>query len=184
MKILTSLKSTIGRRVLAKESEAVRIRQGFNFHTAQRIAFLYIDHDEEFYKRLKLYAQYLKITYQVKTVHLMGYVPHTSKEIPVWQQHVLESDFFCLNDLNWHHRPLGNSASFASEDYDVLIDFSGGDSVPLNFILKDSKAHMKVGIKGSYGERYCDFIIDMGNTLDIAHYVEQLNYYLSNPKIK
>ncbi len=184
MKIVKSLKSAIGKRKLTKETEPVRLRQGFNFYSAKRVAFLYIDSDEDFFQKIKQYASYLKANYGIKTVNMLGFVQRGEKQIPAWQQHVLESDFFTLNDLNWYHRPVKQVSNFVVEDYDILIDFSGGETVPLNFVLKESKAHMKVGLKGSGAERYYDFIIDMGNQFGIAKFVEQLNLYLSNPHIK
>ncbi len=184
MEVFKLLKSAMGKRALAKEIEPVRIRQGFNFYSAKRVAFLYVDSDEDFFHKIKQYATYLKSSYGIKTVNMMGFVERKEKQVPTWQQHVLESDFFTLNDLNWYHRPVKQVANFVVEDYDILIDFSGGETVPLNFVLKESKAHMKVGLKGSGAEKYCDFIIDMGQQFGIAKFVEQLNLYLSNPHIK
>lgn len=174
----------MGKRALAKEIEPVRLRQGFNFYSAKRVAFLYVDSDEDFFKKMKQYAAFLKTNYGIKTVNMLGFVDRPEKQAPAWQQHILESDFFTKSDLNWYLRPVQRASNFTVEDYDILIDFSGGETVPLNFVLKESKAHMKVGLKGSYAERYCDFIIDMGSRLGMAQFVEQLNLYLSNPHIK
>lgn len=184
MNILRGLKQFVGKRMLAREIEPVRIKQGSNFSTAQRVAIIYQDSDEDFFKRIKQYATFLKNTYSIKSVNILGFVDKRPNQIPVWQQHVLESDFFSREDLNWYLRPTKRTANFTVEDYDILIDFSGGEKLPLNFVLKESKAHMKVGIKGSQAEKYCDFIIDMGDKFGIAQFVEQLNLYLSNPKIK
>lgn len=170
--------------MLAKEIEPVRIRQGFNFNSAKRVAIIYLDSDEDFFKKIKQYTNFLKSSYGIKSVHMMGFVNRSEKQVPIWQQHVLESDFFTRNDLNWYLRPVKRISNFIVEDFDILIDFSGGESVPINFVIKESKAHMKVGLKGSTAEKYSDFIIDMTNQFGIAKYVEQLNLYLSNPHIK
>jgi hypothetical protein len=50
--------------------------------------------------------------------------------------------------------------------------------------MKESRAKMKVGLRGTKAERYCDFILNMGNQFGISSFVEQLNSYLSNPKIR
>lgn len=184
MKFTESLKSSFGRRKLSKEIEPVRIRKGFNFHSAQSVVLIYVDSDESYFKRLKKYAAYLKANFNIKKVNLLGYVDHPEKYIPIWQQRALEIDFFCKSDLNWHLRPVKQVKKFLEEEYDILIDFSEGECVPLNFLLKESKAHMKVGLKGSTAEKFCDFIIDLGDDVDTARFVEQLNLYLSNPQIK
>lgn len=170
--------------MLLRENEPARNKHGSNYHSAKRIAFLYLDSDEEFFKNIKKYATYLKNSFGVKSVHMMGYVDRQEKYAPIWQQHVLESDFFTRDDLNWYLKPIKRVQNFINEEFDILIDFSDGDNLPLNFVLKESKALMKVGQKGATAERYCDFIIDMGNSTGIAKYVEQLNSYLSNPLIK
>lgn len=184
MKFLDSIRTYIGKRMLSKEIEPVRIRQGFNFNSAKRVAIIYLDSDEDFFKKIKQYTNFLKSSYGIKSVHMMGFVNRKEKQVPAWQQHVLESDFFTRNDLNWYMRPIKRVSNFIIEDFDILIDFSGGETVPVNFVFKESKAHMKVGLKGSASEKYCDFIIDMSNQFGIAKYVEQLNLYLSNPHIK
>jgi hypothetical protein len=184
MEVLKSLRSSYGKRVLFRENEPARNKQGSNYHSAKRVAFLYLDTDEEFFKNIKKYATYLKNSYGIKSVHMMGFVDRPEKQAPIWQQHVLESDFFTRTDLNWYLRPVNRVQSFIQEEFDILIDFTSGDSLPINFVLKQSRALMKVGQKGAVAERYGDFIIDMGNQTGIAKYVEQLNSYLSNPLIK
>lgn len=174
----------MGKRVLRREEEPARNKQGFNFHTSKRVAFLYLDEDEYFFKRIRKYANYLKSTYGIKTVFMLGFINQKEKHVPIWQQQVLESEYFSLSDLNWYMRPIRRVADFTHESFDILIDFSGGQSVPLNFVLKTSKAHMKVGMKGADYESYYDFIIDMGIDRSSAKFVEQLNLFLSNPHIK
>jgi len=53
MKFLNSIRAAIGKRMLAKEIEPVRIRQGFNFNSAKRVAIVYLDSDEDFFKKIK-----------------------------------------------------------------------------------------------------------------------------------
>jgi hypothetical protein len=162
----------------------VRLRKGSNFNSAERIGIIYKDTNEEFFKDLKAYSKYLRENFSIKSVFLLAFVDEREKKLPAWQQHKLEMEFFTQQDLNWSLRPVSGVEKFLREDFDILIDFSGGNVVPLNFILKESHAKMKVGMRGSRAERYCDFIIDMGNQFGVAKFVEQLNSYLSNPKIR
>jgi len=184
MSIMKRIREFFGSRILRAEEEPVRIRTGSNFHSADRVAIIYRDMDETFFKDLRDYAKYLKENFKIKSVYLLAFVDEPEKKIPAWQQHKLELEYFTRNDLNWHLRPVTNADIFVKEDFDILIDFSGGNVVPLNFILKESASRMKVGMRGTRAERYCDLMIDMGNQFGVAKYVEQLNSYLSNPKIR
>jgi hypothetical protein len=178
------LKKTLGVRLFHQEAEPLRLRKGCNFHSAERVAFIYLDSDEEFFKSLKKYAKYLKENFNIKSVMMMGFVDQPDKKIPVWQQHKLESEFFSRSNLNWHLKPVSGIKIFIEDDFDILIDFSGGNTLPLNYIFKESKAKMKVGALGSRAARNCDFILNMGNQFGVDKYIVQLNAYLSNPKIK
>ncbi len=178
------LKKTLGVRLYHKEVEPLRLRKGFNFHSAERVAFIYLDSDEDFFKTLRKYAKYLKENFNIKSVMMMGFVDEPDKKIPIWQQHKLETDFFSRVNLNWYLKPVSGVKIFLEEDFDILIDFSGGNSLPLNYVLKESIAKMKVGALGSRAARNCDFILNMGNQFGADKYIIQLNAYLSNPKIK
>ena len=79
---------------------------------------------------------------------------------------------------------MQNVSKFTKEDFDILIDLSNGDHVPLNFIFKESKARMKVGLRDSRAALQCDFMIDLGDNPTIDKYLQNLDVYLSNPQIK
>lgn len=104
---------------------------------------------------------------RLKSVFALGYVDVETKKIPIWQNQKLESEFFTREDLNWQMRPVKNVSKFINEDFDILVDLTSGKNLPLNFLVKESKAAMKVGVKGSTAERYYDLIIDMGHTFQI-----------------
>lgn len=184
MKLLRKLKTAFGIRVLHAEVEPVRIRKGFNFNSAESVGIIYLDRDEEFYKKLHEYAGYLKNEFGIKTVSLLGFVDEPEKKIPAYQQHKLDGEFITRLNLSWNQRPATGVENFTSSDFDILIDFSDGNVLPLNFILKESRAKMKVGMRGRRAERYCDFILNLGEEVSADIFVTTLNAYLSNPKIK
>lgn len=184
MKLPRRVREVLGRRFLRNEIEPLRLRKGFNFNSAERVAFIFRDSDEATFNLLRKYAQELRENFQIKSVFLMAFVDEPEKRIPVWQAHKLETDFFSRQDLNWHMKPVSGVEQFLAQDFDILIDFSGGNTLPLNYILKESKAKMKVGLRGTRAERYCDFILNMGNQFGMENFIEQLNAYLSNPKIR
>jgi hypothetical protein len=184
MKLSRKIKEAFGIRLLHNEMEPVRLRKGFNFNSAESVGIIYKDIDEAFYKNLHEYANFLKSNFNISSVMLLAFVDEPVKKLPAWQTHKLESEFFSRPELNWHQRPINGISTFIERDFDILIDFSGGNVLPLNFVLKESRAKMKVGMRGTRAERYCDFILNMGNQFGMENFVEQLNSYLSNPKIK
>ena len=184
MKAVQNIKEIAGRRALRKEPEPNRIRCGGNFNSAQHIGILYIDSDESHYNFIRNYAKLIKENFGVKNVTALGFVNEPSKRIPVWQSQKLEFGFFTKDDLAWNLKPVQNVEKFVAIDFDILIDLSGGNNLPLNFILKQNKAKMKVGMHGTKGEKYYDFLLNMNANASLDKFAEQLNMYLSNPKIK
>lgn len=174
----------VGIRALHAEVEPVRLRKGFNFNSAETVGIIYLDSDEDFYKKLHAYATFLKSEFNIKAVTMLGFVDEPEKKIPAYQQHKVDSEYITRQNLAWNQRPVSGIENFTSSDFDILIDFSNGNVLPLNFILKESRAKMKVGMRGRRAERYCDFILNLGEEVSADKFVTQLNAYLSNPKIK
>ncbi|MBL7944052.1 MAG: hypothetical protein JNM00_14880 [Flavobacteriales bacterium] len=173
-----------GKRALKTEAHATRQKRGFNFTTAKKIGLLYKDSDEDFFKKIRNYTKHLKEQFGVKSVFVMGFVDLPEKRLPVYQSRKLEFDFFSRGDLNWHLKPIRQVGNFLREELDILIDLSEGNELPLNFLMKASKASMKVGLKGSRSEKYADLVIDLGPSPTADRYFEQLNTYLSNNRIQ
>ncbi|MCC6599143.1 MAG: hypothetical protein IT223_00540 [Crocinitomicaceae bacterium] len=184
MKLIRKLKHIAGKKRLLAETAPERARAGSNFNAARKIGLVYKDQDEEFFNKVRTFSRYLKDNFGTRTVLAMGFVDETQKHLPVWQAQKLEFGFFTREDLNWYLKPVKKVKSFLAEDFDMLIDLSSGNEVPVNFILKESAALMKVGRNGSDAEQFCDFIIDMNASEPLDNYIKQLNIYLSNPKIQ
>lgn len=184
MKLFNKIKHSSGNRALKKEAEVERLKRGANFHSANRIGIIYKDIDEPHYNKVKAYAKLLKDKFPIKGIAVLGYIDLPYKQLPVWQSQKLEFQYFTHDDLSWNRKPVRQVNDFVMEDFDILIDLSDGNVLPLNFLLKMSKAKMKVGLAHTAAEPFCDFLIDLGNQPAIDKYVDQINLYLSNPKIK
>ncbi len=184
MKFVENIKLSAGRRALGKMEEPRRQRAGSNFHDAQSVGILYADSDERYFNKIKAFAKYLKDKFGVRHIKCVGFVNESSKNLPIWQSMKLEFEYFTKDDLNWYLRPVQNVSKFIKEDFDILIDLTNGDYIPLNFIFKESKAKMKVGLRDSLAARQCDLMIDLGDNPTIDKYLQNLDMYLSNPQIK
>lgn len=178
-----SLKDRIGRLRLARAAEPERQRSGSNFTEAKRIGILYRDDDERAYNRIRAFAKGLKENFRTHTVQVLGFVDLPDKQLPVWQQRKLEYDYFTHNDLNWYMKPVMNVRLFLEQDFDLLIDLSGGNITSLGFVFKESKARMKVGWQGSITAPYCDLTIALPGSESPDLFIQQLHLYLGNSQI-
>jgi hypothetical protein len=81
-------------------------------------------------------------------------------------------------------RPVQNVSNFTKQDFDILIDLTQGEHIPINFIFKESKAKMKVGLSDSLTSVQSDLLLNLGDNPTIEQYLQNLDVYLSNPQIK
>ncbi len=184
MKIVQQVKQKAGFQMLKKISEPVRIKHAFNFDTAKNIGILYQDDDERLYNKIRAFAKELKEKHQVKNVRALGYVPAKEKMLPIWQSQKLEFGYFTQDDLNWHRRPVTRVTAFRNEEFDMLIDLSDGNILPLLYLFKESKAKMKISMQSSSAEKFADFMLIMKPPFVFDQYLSQLKIYLGNNALK
>ncbi|MFN8775799.1 MAG: DUF6913 domain-containing protein [Flavobacteriales bacterium] len=181
--LFRGIRDRIGRLHLNREGEPMRQRGGTNFTEARRIGILYRDDDELSYHRIRSFAKSLKEQYHTPTIQVLGFVDLPEKQLPGWQQRKLEYDFFTHDDLNWYMKPVKNVRSFLDQDFDLLIDLSGGDVTPLAFVLKAARAGMKVGWQASVAAPFCDLTIALKGSRAPDQFMQQLRVYLGNSQI-
>ena len=184
MKIVRDIRHSAGMRMLRRERDVARHRAGYNFHSAERVAILYIEQGESHYRYIRDFCSTLKTQYAVKTAFMLGYIDAPLRHIPTWQQHKLEADFYTRTDLNWHMKPGAAVRAFMQNQFQIIIDFTDGKCIPNNYLIRSNRAAMKIGPRGGLSENCYDFMIDLGNSFSIAEYAKQIEHYLSNPKIK
>ena len=170
--------------MLKKISEPVRIKQAFNFDNAVSIGILYQDDDERLYNKIRAFAKELKEKHNVKNIRALGYVPVKEKMLPIWQSQKLEFGYFTQDDLNWHRRPVTRVTAFRNEDFDILIDLSEGNVLPILYLFKESKAKMKVSVQSSQAEKFSDFMLIMKPPFNFEQYLQQLKLYLGNTALR
>jgi len=110
-------------------------------------------------------------------VMAMGYV--AEDEIPSYLLSKLNFEQICNKDLNWKLMPSGNKVvNFITEDYDVLIDLSLEDHIPVQHLVASSRAKFKVGRLGEVNENLFDMMIDMAGVQSLSQYIAQVDKYL------
>lgn len=145
MNFKDSIKLRLTKWFLAREANTVRSRQGCNLRNAEHVGLIYLERDFEFRKVILDLAKHLKEELAVKQVSILSYVDLEDKDTPRWLVRKLSSGYFCKSDLNWFSKPISDVENFSSIKFDILIDLEIHPVFPLKFVLKSSKAKMKVG---------------------------------------
>ncbi|MFZ6051493.1 DUF6913 domain-containing protein [Halocola ammonii] len=179
MALLQSIKKKAGRYFLNR-GEWKRKRKGSNFTQGQSVLILYLDQGEDYYKKVKRYVQHLKEEYGMRDVLALGYADFAEKNLPHYQKHQLEIEFFCRNDLNWYCKPQGAVDKILKKPYDILIDLVFEKSLPMEFALAESQAGMKVGKHHTPGAKHCDIVLNLEGRDNIDEFLHQVDHYLSN----
>lgn len=178
MAFLKQFRNNIGRYFLGKEKPAKRNAKVMNFHNSNEIAVLYESDSEASLIMMKQYIKSIKSEFGIKRVMALAFVD--SRDTPKYHQHQLEYDYLNRRDINWYGRPTGMvSKNFIVKDYDILIDFSEGDCLPLNFVLVQSKAKFKVGKSTSLMEDHYDLTIHVKKEGTFENFIKQTTHFLN-----
>ena len=178
MSMLDGIKNNAGRRNLKRELKADKRRASvMNYSQSSKVGILYLADDEKMHNVVRKFVKHLKEEEGIRKIMALSYF--SGKIVPAYLQAKLSFDFFTKKELNWHQRPSGTVVNnFVDEDYDILIDLSPSDSLPLRFALVLSKARFKVGKMSDENQAYYDFLIDTGENQTPEHFIEQVNHYL------
>jgi len=178
MSLVGEIKSKAGRHYLQKAlQENKRVSKLKNYETARSVGILYKAGDKAHETLVKNYVQYLKAEHGIRDIMALGYFE--TKELPEAYHIKLSFEYFTKKELNWHLRPESTSVlKFIEHPYDLLIDFSDKDSVPLRFVLALSKAKFKVGKQCATCEPFYDFMISTKEDQSTELYIETVNHYL------
>ena len=136
---------------------ADRTRRGVSLRSANSVALVYLERDYAHFREVKEWARKLKEDFGIKQVVLMSYVEQDAKSTPSWLVKKLDSGFFCKSDLNWYGWPVQEFQLFVETEFDLLIDLEIQPCLPIKFLIRQSKAAMKVGVDHSEWNEDIDF---------------------------
>jgi hypothetical protein len=119
-----------------REVKAINIRH------AQTIGIVYRADNDETKELVERYVKFLK-EYKIKCKTL-GY--YNSDELPRYVAPKLEFDYFLKRDLNWKLETQAPEViNFMQAQFDIMIDTTTAQDNVIRFIVKQSRAHFKVG---------------------------------------
>ena len=179
--MIAKIKSQITAHLLRRSGVSLRDRKGCDLNNAMNVAILCEETDENGFKLMRKLAKQLKDEFGVRHVRILSFIDGTEKDVPVYQAHKLESDFITRDDLSWKLNPSNNLRSFLDEEFDILIDLSGSPQIPLEYIIRHSRAHMKVGKNTSPRSAFFDISVNLssqaGNDLLFREVVKLLSNF-------
>ncbi len=184
MALTDNLRRKVGQFDLNRVSKSKRQRKGASLSEASSIALLYADVDESHFNQIKSLVKSLHTEHGIQRVCAMGFVDKKAKKTPEYQTQKLEYMYFTKSDLTWKMKPKAGMMNFVNEQFDIIIDLSMKPVLPLQFLLKSSLAHMKVGSSLSESDDHLDLILELDKNASLGEYWRQAIFYLTNLNIK
>lgn len=177
MGIVKNTKKKFGEYFLKKETEGIyRTKQAINFNEAKSIGILFDATVSEDFELVKKYIKFLKD--HKKRVRSFGF--YNAKEIPTMQYSKLEYDFFTRKQVNWHFKPTDPLIkNFVEEEFDILINFTVHQCLPLVYIAALSKAKFKIGKHFSNYEMYYDLLLNVEEGKSLKYFMRNVDVYLN-----
>jgi len=156
--------------------KVVREKKICNLTNAEKIGVIYYLPEEGTYNKITSYVK--KLQEMGKSVKALGYVEN--KGLTGYFLPKLSYDFLYPTGLSWNYKPISSPAKdFMDTDFDILIDLSVDDMLPLLFITGLSKAKFKTGMQSKGREGYLDLMINLEDEGKLDDLIEQIDHYLS-----
>lgn len=177
MKLLDRIKEWLGIRRLLRDLPPDRKPIARNIGLARKVAIVYVVEDEAAHNQVRNYVKRLKEELGLSNIMALGY--SDEKAMPHYLHAKLNFDAICQKDLNWYRIPQGNTVeNFVAEEYEVLIDLTLQDRLPIQYITARSRARFKVGRYSESNKRILDMMIDMAGSQSLPQLIQQVHHYL------
>lgn len=173
---MAKLKENIGRRILKRKKKGIeREIHVHNFETASSAVLLFDTTDPDSFSVID---EFRKFAVQ-KDIRCSAYGYVQQKEIPQEMLFRKNYSFITQKDLTWYLKPTGEAVdSFFATDPDLLIDFTRGAPLELQFLVQLSAARFKIGCY-TEGENDYDLMINLTERSDIGYLADQIKHYVS-----
>ncbi len=177
MKLFDRFKEWMGIRRLLRDLPQDRKPIARNLAMARKVAIVYIVEDEAAHNHVRNYVKRIKDELGISTIMALGLSDH--KVLPHYLHAKLNFDAICLKDLNWYRIPQGNTVqNFMAEEYEVIIDLTLEDRLPIQYIMAKSRARFKVGRFSESNKRILDMMIDMAGSKSLPQMIQQIHHYM------
>ena len=177
MKLFDRLKEWMGIRRLLRDLPQDRKPIARNLGLARKVAIVYVVEDEAAHNHVRNYVKRVKEELGISNIMALGY--SDQKVMPHFLHARLNFDAICQKDLNWYRIPQGNAVqNFMAEEFEILIDLTLEDRLPVQYILDKSRARFKVGRWSDSNKKILDMMIDMAGSRSLPQLIQQVHHYL------
>jgi hypothetical protein len=177
MKLLDRIKEWMGIRKLLRELPQDRKPIARNIALSRKVAIVYVVEDEASHNQVRNYVKRLKEELGLSNIMALGY--SDQKAMPHYLHAKLNFEAICQKDLNWYRIPQGNTVqNFMAEEYEIIIDLTLEDRLPIQYILAKSRARFKVGRWSESNKKIHDMMIDMAGSKSLPQLIQQVHHYL------
>ncbi len=178
MSLIDDLKQKVGKYFLSKNKNKDRSVSTRNFELSRSIGLLFKVNSESDFIIVKQYRKHLQSEYGIKKVEALGWLD--AKDLPDYT--VTQRGFTFLNPVkaNWYLKPEDEDYdAFVKYPFDILIDLTFEENVPLRFALNESKALMKVGRYHDEDYHLYDMTLNLPENTLLDEYLKQADKYLN-----
>lgn len=169
------IRNHLGRVLLKKKARLIERKKAIhNLKTASSAGIIFECTGMDDFQQVKEFKKTLE-DHGIRT-SVVGYVD--ARDIP--DPYLIRPGFyfFSQRELNWIFKPDTDFIrEFLRKHFDLLIDLSLSPKFPLQYLLKLSRAHYKIGVKSDTEE--LDLMLDVGRNTPLSYLAEQIIYYLS-----
>lgn len=177
MKLFDRFKEWMGIRRLLRDLPQDRKPIARNLGLARKVAIVYVVEDEAAHNHVRNYVKRVKEELGISNIMALGF--SDQKAMPHYLHARLNFDALCQKDLNWYRIPQGNAVqNFMAEEFEILIDLSLEDRLPVQYILAKSRARFKVGRWSDSNKKILDMMIDMAGSRSLPQLIQQVHHYL------
>ena len=148
--------------------------EAININKAKSMALLFNAENKEQLKQAHELNAMLKKSYPNLTVYALGWV----RKAPVDDKKQENFQFFSPADYNFFYKPKDVPAlkEFKTRNYDIVLDLSMDFNYPIQRLILELNASLRVGLFSKHNEMYFDLFIN--SRKNVSEFAKQAIHYL------
>ncbi len=147
-----------------------------NFENSKSIGILFDSTGEKDFEEVHGYVN--KLQARNKEVRALGFITD-----PLMAKHLmpmLSFDYIYPSDLRWYGKPKTTKyKDFCEQQFDILIDISVENRVPLLFAAAESVASFKIGRFSEDNKPFFDMMIEVKENEPLRKMIENFDHYIN-----
>jgi hypothetical protein len=181
LELFKNIRKKWGRNKISKILDIPRKAKSMNYANAKSIGIVYEIRTKDYQFFVNEFVDYLREEIGFKTIITLGF--YNAKEAPEFLDLGNKYQFINKTHLNWLYIPQStDSEVFIQQNFDILIDLTQDNIVPIKYLVASSKAKFKIGRYSDANHDFFDFMISLNEKQNIKDFLNQVNHYLKQIK--